>query len=282
MPGELRLAGIGDEAAPDLAGQLRAMHSLGWTGIELRTVNGTAIAGLDERAFRALVAAVSAARLEVVCVDSQIGSWARPVTASFDDDLAELDVLAQRCRALGTRRVRIMSYPGGGLSEIDWRHRAVGRIRVLAERAADAGLVLLHENCTGWAGRSAQRTLRLLAEVDSPALRLLFDTGNGIAHGYQAPELLADIAAHVDHVHVKDGVSSPGGPVWTLPGEGHARVGECLRLLHEHDYGGWLSFEPHFEIQPHLGRGHTGPGSVERFIEAGRHWERTLATAQAR
>ena len=32
-------------------------------------------------------------------------------------------------------------------------------------------MVLLHENCAGWAGADAARALRLLAEVeDSPAL----------------------------------------------------------------------------------------------------------------
>lgn len=282
MPAELAeiaFAGIGDEAGPGIAAQLAATARLGWPAIELRTVDGVAVSDLDRHAFAAVVAAVHGAGLRVVCLDSRIGNWARPITGDFADDLSELDSLAPRCAALGTRYVRIMSYPNDGLPERRWRQRVLDRIRRLVERAEVAGIVLLHENCAGWAGDRAERMLALLAVVDSPALRLLFDTGNGVAHGYQAHGMLAEIVPHVAHVHVKDVAGERSAPRYTLPGHGTAMVADCLRLLTGHGYTGSWSIEPHLTVRPHEG-GATGglAGCAERFVAAGAALERLVDT----
>ncbi|MGH3874246.1 MAG: sugar phosphate isomerase/epimerase family protein [Pseudonocardiaceae bacterium] len=268
-------AGIGDEAGAGLRTQLDALARLGWGGIELRTVDGTWIADLDDQAFTRLADALAARGLTVAGVASRIGNWSRPITGDFDQDLDELDVLTHRCATLGTRYIRIMSYLNAGLDERDWRQRAIDRIRELAYRAEQAGLVLLHENCTGWAAANADRMLDLLDTVASPALRLLFDTGNGIAYGYQAYDLLADILPHVAHVHVKDAGGSAAHPVYTVPGAGQARVADCLRLLLRNGYTGMWSLEPHLTLRPHAGDA-AGQGRHEGFIAAGRALEQLV------
>lgn len=270
VSGDLEFAGIGDEAAPDLAGQMAAIRALGWQALELRSIGGVAVADLPDPQFDAVAEVLRAEGIAVPCVDSRIGNWARPITTPFDQDLAELDILARRCAALGTRYVRIMSYPNDGLASGEWRLRVVDRIHRLAERAERAGLVLLHENCSGWAGTSAERTLDLIEAVDSPALRVLFDIGNGVAHGYSGIDLLRDLAPYVEHVHVKDAVPGPGGAVYTVPGAGRARVADCLRLLADTGYSGFLSIEPHLAIEPHAGRAVAGDGTAEKFVWAGR------------
>ena len=58
MPGEHLLAGIGDEAAVDLPGQLAAIERIGFGGNELRNVDGAALGDLDAQRFRRLRAAV--------------------------------------------------------------------------------------------------------------------------------------------------------------------------------------------------------------------------------
>jgi sugar phosphate isomerase/epimerase len=115
-------------------------------------------------------------------------------------------------------------------------------------------VVLLHENCHGWAGRSAACSLDLVATVDSPSLRLLFDTGNGLAYGYRSLPFLREVLPLVEHVHVKDGITTAGGDaVFGMPGEGAARLVDCMALLEEHGYRGWYSIEPHVALIPHLG-----------------------------
>jgi sugar phosphate isomerase/epimerase len=270
----VRFAGIGDEAAPDLSGQLAALAELGWSSIELRTVDGVALADLDDRAFGRLAAALACRGLSVPCVASRIGSWSRPIDSDFGQDLAELDVLARRCVALGAPFIRVMSYPNAGLEEPRWRRFVLDRMRTLAGRAHQSGLVLVHENCAGWAGSRAGRMLDLVDAVDSPALRLLFDTGNGMAHGYDPYELLEPIAPYVAHVHVKDAATGPvdtasayKGPVYTVPGGGTARVAECLRLLVSAGYAGTWSIEPHLALRPHEAT--PGTGDRDGFVASG-------------
>ncbi|PPK64068.1 TIM barrel protein [Actinokineospora auranticolor] len=270
------LAGIGDEAGPGLAEQVAAVTGLGWSAIELRTVAGTAVADLPDPLFDEVAGTLAELGLRTVCVDSRIGDWSTVITGDFGRDLEELRVLARRCPRLGTRYVRVMSYPNDGLHDDEWEHRALRRMRELALRAEQADLVLLHENCAGWAGSDPARALRMLEEADSPALRLLFDTGNGLAYGYSATEQLAEVVEHVAHVHVKDGVPTPMGPQWTIPGEGDADVRGCLDLLAAHGYQGALSIEPHLSLRPHESGGR---GSVEGFTAAGRALEALLATA---
>lgn len=282
MPSEPELprpAGIGDEAAPDLAGQLTAVRTLGWNLLELRTLDGTPIAELSRTDVALAAERIRAAGVDVVAVAAKIGDWSRPATGDFAVDLAELETLVQHCVVLGTRTVRIMSFPSGGLTGTEWGRTARDRVRELARRAEDAGLLLVHENCAGWAGDDADRALELLAHADSPALRLLFDTGNGIEHGYDAPAMLREIAQYVAHVHVKDAIRTPGGETaYVLPGEGSAGVEECLRILAEHGYRGALSIEPHLHLRPHLRAHGTDPGrgDVDAFVEYGQRLESTM------
>ncbi|GLZ36439.1 sugar phosphate isomerase/epimerase family protein [Actinokineospora sp. NBRC 105648] len=271
------LAGIGDEAGPALADQVAAIARLGWSAIELRTVDGVPVAELDDHEFARVAETLAELGLRTVCVDSRIGDWSSAITGDFGRDLDELRVLATRCARLGTRYLRVMSYPNDGLHADEWEHRVLRRMRELAQRAEQADLVLLHENCAGWAGRDAGHALRMLEEADSPALRLLFDTGNGLAYGYSAVAQLAELVEHVAHVHVKDGVPGAYGPQWTLPGEGAADVEGCLALLSAHGYQGALSIEPHLGLRPH--EDERGPGSAEAFTAAGRALEALLATA---
>ncbi|MEV5986146.1 sugar phosphate isomerase/epimerase family protein [Streptomyces sp. NPDC052051] len=265
------LAGIGDEAAPGADGQLAALRRLGWTTVELRAIDGTALADLSPTAFATLARQLADADVTVTAVASRIGNWSRPITGDIGLDLTELDVLAERCAALGCRLVRIMSYPNDGLPQEDWADRVLARTAALADRAERAGLVLVHENCAGWAGDRADRALRLLRAVDSPALRLLFDTGNGVPYGYDAPDMLRDLAPYVTHVHIKDAVRLPdGSTAYTLPGEGEAGVARCLRILAAHGYTGALSLEPHLAVRPHEGLTRAGEDAADLFVRAGR------------
>lgn len=263
------LAGIGDEAAHGLLGQLTALERLGWNAIELRSVDGVAIADLDDASFTAVAETLAANGTCVVAVDSRIGGWSRPASSPFVDDLAELDVLAARCQTLGTRYVRVMSYPNEVLPNDEWERRVFARLSVLAARATRAGLVLLHENCAGWVGGSAERALRLVREVDSPGFGLLFDTGNGVPYDYDAYELLTRVVDHVRHVHVKDAEGSAAYHTYRLPGEGAARVADCLRVLIEHGYTGALSIEPHLGFVPHEGRRVPEATCEALFVAAG-------------
>ncbi|GGY88093.1 M20/M25/M40 family metallo-hydrolase [Streptomyces nitrosporeus] len=267
-----RITGIGDEGAEDLAGQIALARELGWSQLELRTVDGTAVAALSEGAVHTAADLLHTAGLGVVCLDSRIGNWGRPVTGDFSADLEELERLAAHGRVLGCRSVRVMSWPDGGLPEDEWAARVVSRMRRLVRRAEELGVELLHENCAGWAGTDASRTLRLLDEVGSPALRVLFDTGNGVPYGYDAHAMLERLLPYVAHVHIKDAVPGdrPGDAFYTPPGDGVARVADCVALLEAHGYRGAYSLEPHLALVPHTGQRNGNADSAALFRHAAR------------
>lgn len=269
-------AGIGDEAGPALADQVAAVTRLGWNAIELRNVDGVAVADLSEAAVARLAETLGEAQLTTVCVDSRIANWARSITGIFEEDLAELEALIPRCALLGTRYVRVMSYCNAGLTDAEWGRRVVRRMRLLAERAERAGLVLLHENCTGWAGRSGERMLTLLEKVASPALGLMFDTGNGVAYGYEAYDVLTQIVDHVAHVQIKDASGEQDSPIYCLPGQGRTRVVDCLRLLLANGFTGTWSIEPHLSVRPHENLSDPGADGVDAFVAYGRQLERLV------
>ncbi|TVX94410.1 sugar phosphate isomerase/epimerase family protein [Paenibacillus agilis] len=276
------LSGLSDEAGSSLREQIQAHEELGWRELEIRTVNGSSIADIEETDFQAIRRDIEAAHMRVTVVSSRIANWERPITAPFEWDAEELKRLAARVPALGTKYIRIMSYPNDGLPESVWRGNVIERIRRLTEIAADAGLILLHENCAGWAGASADHALDLVKSIDLPNLRLLFDTGNGIAYRYDTHEYLKKVLPYVSHVHIKDGIWENEQAVYSLPGEGQSRVRESIRLLFEHHYSGIFAIEPHLHLIPHLKQqSQTDGGSLKQsYIAYGRRLESLLNELQ--
>jgi L-ribulose-5-phosphate 3-epimerase len=164
-------------------------------------------------------------------------------------------------RRTGTEIVRVMSYPNDGWAESEWKAEVLRRLRELARIAEDGGIVLAHENCDGWAGQGPGQSLELLDAVASPALALIYDTGNPVAHGQDPWSYYLAIREHVVHIHIKDYVrdpAAPGGYRATLPGHGGGRIPEIVADLKRRGYGGWFSIEPHLLSVIHEGKDAAG------------------------
>lgn len=259
-----RFTGIADEGGESLAAQLDCHRALGWNTLELRSVDGLPLARLGRQPLDAVCAAIVDAGFTVPVLDSQIGNWRSDIADAFAADAQELALLARLARPLGSRLVRIMSYPnqrpGQALDDAAWQREVFRRLGLLTRQAADQGLVLVHENCSGWGGQTPAHTLRLLDAVAHPGLQLLFDLGNGPAHGYEAGAWLAQVWPRVAHVHVKDALRDAEGQVrYTFPGEGSCRVREGMAFLHARGYAGLWSIEPHLALIPHLQAGRGEP-----------------------
>lgn len=249
----IRVCGIGDEAAAGLADQIRIHTALGLPGLELRTVGGRGLHQLSDAEAARLAVMVLSAGLVVPVVDTPIGNWATTVGEPLAPDLAILRRTAKIASLVGCRHLRVMSYPNDRRPEAEWRAAALANLTRLTRLAEDLDVVLLHENCHGWAGTSAEASVDLVTTVDSQHLRLLFDTGNGLAYDYETVPFLRAVLPWVAHVHVKDGVRTPDGAEFGVPGDGTAGIAECLRLLAGAGYPGWYSLEPHVAHIPHLG-----------------------------
>lgn len=265
-------SGIADEAGDALETQIQAHKELGWNHIELRNINGVNFTDHCDRAFEEVVGKLSDAGLQVSCFASQLCNWARPITKHFDIDRDELQRAIPRMQKLGCNYIRIMSYPNAGWPEQEWKEEVFKRLRMLADMAENGGIVLAHENCDGYGGRGPAESLELLDRVDSPNLKLLYDTGNPVPHGQDAWEYYSAIRDHIVYVHIKDATLAEGSDVtYTYCGKGDGKVRQVLSDLKERGYDGYLSIEPHLVAVVHEGKGAGDKdAAASTYIEYGR------------
>lgn len=265
------LTGITDEAAPDIETQILACRRLGWRYIDLRTVNHTNITSVSESEFDHIMEQLADAGLKVSSFCSSIANWSRHIADPVDPDLEELTRAIPRMRAANTRYIRVMSYQPPRNPDRETEREVIRRLKTLTRLAEDAGIVLLHENCDTWGGMSSRHTLHLLEEIDSPAFRLVFDTGNpfmtvdhqldyggdtdSVGAGKPVYQDTVSFYQHVrpfiEYVHIKDGRMENGEAVYTLPGDGAGSIPEILEDLHRTGYEGAFSIEPHLAVVFH-------------------------------
>lgn len=267
------LSGIADEAGASIETQIRAHQMLGWQYIEVRNVDGTQFTDLSPSAFDAACAALEAAGMKVSAFASGIANWACKITDPFVQSVDTLNRAIPRMQRLGTRFIRVMSYPNDALADDQWRDEAVRRMQILGRMAEDAGIVIAVENCDGWASTSAENYARFFEMVGSPAVKAVYDTGNTGSHGLTNTWTWYQLAKpHIGYVHIKDHTGpaddSQGDHVW--PGEGIGCVAETLNDLAREGYDGFVSIEPHLEAVIHEGEqvGHD-EAAFRTYVEYG-------------
>ncbi len=252
----MKYCGIADEAGESLDLQIRAHQELGWSGIELRNVDAQCVTDLSDADFDTTLQKLSDAGMQVVGFASQIANWARPIDGDFEVDRTELQRAIPRMQRCGARFIRVMSYPNAKeapLTDEDWRDEVVRRFRELAAMAADGGVTLVHENCHGWGSQSPQHAVEFLERVDSPALKVVFDTGN--EHHHDTVEYFRTVRDHIVHMHIKSWKRSDNGDCQScFPDEADSGTSEILAQLIHEGYDGWLSIEPHMVAVIHLGK----------------------------
>ncbi|MDH7568950.1 MAG: sugar phosphate isomerase/epimerase family protein [Armatimonadota bacterium] len=129
-----------------------------------------------------------------------------------------------------------------GVSRVDCADDIAQALTALGGVAAAAGVTLLLEThddfCRG------EHAADVVDRVRGPGVAILWD----VLHPYRCGEALADtvnfLGGHIRHVHIKDAVGlSPTGFQPVLLGEGEMPVAECVRLLRQIGYTGYLSLE---------------------------------------
>ena len=249
-------AGIADEAGEDLETQIRAHRELGWSHIEPRNIGNRCITDLSDEEFEVVRGKLNDAGINCVGFASQIANWARPIDGDFQVDIDELQRAIPRMQRTGAKFIRCMSYPNrkeNPLSDADWRDAVIERFQTLAKIAADGGVVLVHENCHGWASQTPTHSVEFVERIDSPALKLVFDTGNEREN--DTVEYYHAVKDYIVHVHVKDWKEREDGDVSECyPGEGDSGAREILEDLIKTGYDACLSIEPHMVAVIHLGK----------------------------
>ncbi|MET0257157.1 MAG: sugar phosphate isomerase/epimerase family protein [Methylobacterium sp.] len=128
-----------------------------------------------------------------------------PLDASddaFAGRTAELCALAARWRAPRLRT--FAGAKGSAATSTEERAHVVRRLRHAAKVLDDHGLRLLVETHPGTLADTTASLLRLLAEVDHPALKVNFDVLHVWEGGDDPREAHAALAGHVDYYHLKN------------------------------------------------------------------------------
>lgn len=268
--------GICDESAKTLEKQIQAHRELGWNYVELRKLGPEGkknLSTLTDEEFGEVEETLAAAGMKVSCYASKLGDWSRKITGDFDIDVQDLKNALPRMQKLSIPFIRCMSYVNDSLDETAWRKEAAKRMKELAKIASDGGVTLAHENCTGWGGLNWKNNLELLDAVDSPALKVVFDTGNPPAHGLDTWEYYAKVKEHIVYVHIKDALRyMPGGKtVYTFPGRGDGCVRSVVGDLVASGYKGGVSIEPHLAAIIHKSKDTDNESLMyEQYVRYGR------------
>jgi len=288
----MKLLGIGDEAAASIEGQLAATRDLGWSHIEMRSVEITGhpkanFHDISDVAFDLAVRKIEESGVKVWCFGSTIMNWSKRLEDPFETTIAEVKRAIPRMQRLGTPFVRIMSFKPGD-EEYRIPTEVFRRVKEITQRFLDVGLQPVHENCMNYGGMSWQHALELLDKC--PGLKWVFDTANPIFNPDRSKpkpwprqdpwEFWTRIRDHVVHLHVKDATWNPAknDADYNWPAEGHARVPDILKDALARGYAGGISIEPHMVVVFHDANAKTANEKSMRqnFIDYGRRVEEII------
>lgn len=301
--------GFADEVSQNIDDQIRATLALGWKSIEMRGVSGKNLTELSDAEFDAVCQKTAAAGITVNSFGSAIanGRNVKPGEDEFATAIAEMKRALPRMKRMGSKMIRGMSFklPGpGDHFGSTYEKSVLSTIRTLAQLCADAGVVYVHENCSGYGSLSPEHTLRLVAAAASPGFGLVFDTGNPVGSSWVKGEqpwgplgswdFYEKVKEHVVYFHMKDALMAapaknageevhPGGyvasreaaaasgkapekvKVHVFPGEGEGDVKKILADLFKRGYDGGISIEPHVKPEQYTRRPFPFPAESERF-----------------
>ena len=262
--------GFADEASRTIDGQIAATLALGWRHIEPRYVGQTQFHDLDDAAFDEVAGKLEDAGIRVPCLGSAVANWqCDPFSdEDFERSLAMLERALTRMRRLKCRLLRGMSFLMQSQHppfDPEVENAVFHKVARLVRRCEEEGVIYGHENCRNYGGQSARHSLRLLEHIQSPALKLIFDTGNPlwtIDRGtpetggklQDSWEFYRQVRDEIVHVHIKDGrrfAASPANAAVlpTLPGEGEGAVAKIVGDLLARGYDGGFSIEPHLPLR---------------------------------
>jgi L-ribulose-5-phosphate 3-epimerase len=285
------LAAITDEFSPDVDVALSAMENVGMTGAELRVVSGRNILDLSDAEVDRVSGVVRLHGMQVLSIASPLLKCelpgAPPVDPRLQQDIfgspytfQDQERLSKRAfevaDSTGARIIRVFSYwrtvdPAACFDGI------VTALRGLADRAADRGLIIGIENEPACNIGTGRETARLLAALDHPALKVVWDPANAMVLGETPyPDGYGALpAARIVHVHAKDCRVEDFKPEWGPIGDLDVDWNGQLDALLRDGYSGWLSLETHW-------RGPNGDDKLEASRICGERLRDLVQAAAAR
>jgi len=228
--------------------------ALGFDGLELTVIPGwsTDAATLDPAARRRIRTLYDDAGLELCGLSGNV-----PL---LDGDPAERDAstarfrgyldLATELRRPGDEPLIVTTTSGGSQGEWDVSaDRLVDALGELAAHAERTGAVVGIEPHVGAVLSRPEQAIWVVEQVSSPALTLHFDVSHFNVQGLDMDEVVALLAPHSRHAHVKDERGLAPGHEFLIPGEGEMDYPRYLRAMGRAGYAGHIVVEVSLMVQ---------------------------------
>ena len=228
--------------------------ALGFDGLELTVIPGwtTDAATLDTATRRRIRALYDDSRIELCGLSGNVplldGDPAVR-SATMDRFRGYLD-LAAELRRPGDEPLIVTTTSGG--SPRDWdasADRLVDDLGELAAYARQAGVVVGVEPHVGAALHRPEQAIWVVEQVSSPALTLHFDVSHFNVQGMDMDEVVARLAPHSRHAHVKDERGIAPDHAFLIPGEGEMDYPRYLRAMERAGYIGHIVVEISLMVQ---------------------------------
>jgi sugar phosphate isomerase/epimerase len=251
----LKLSVITDEISTDLAHALDVMGEYGVRVAELRNLWNTNISDLNEAQIdwaRKLLAqkGVAVCCLATPLYKCELGeAGSEAAQQMVADQIDRLNGCIRLCDEFGTRLIRIFSFLKRGEMTEAIESRIVEILQESAAIAEKAGVVLVLENEHACYHGTGAEAARLLAKVNSPAMRAVWDPGNAFFAGeHPFPDGYKALEGRVEHVHLKDAERlATGRQRFVNIGEGEIDYPAQLAALKADGYQGYISLETHYK-----------------------------------
>ena len=256
------LSGFADEIDPDLQTQCDVLIELGIKFVEFRSAWDINVLDLNSDQVDEVARIMAANNLSVSSIGSPIGKI--NIEDDFDAHVVRMVRALTVAEKLNAPYIRVFSFfLRPDQPQAEHRDEVIRRMRVLAEMAQTAGVVLLHENEKEIFGDIPERVLDIVESVNLPSLKLAWDAANYVQVGVSPfTEAYPVLRPHTVYIQIKDAVMATGEVV--PAGEGDGQLRATVKALAADGFDGFFSMEPHLGSAHHLG-GFSGP---ENFIRA--------------
>jgi sugar phosphate isomerase/epimerase len=131
----------------------------------------------------------------------------------------------------------------------DVKGRLVDTFGALADDAHRRGVIVGMEPHVGSALHAPEQVLWLLRQIDSPGLRVHFDISHFNVQGMDMEAVVAQLAPHSLHTHVKDERGVEPDYEFLIPGEGECDYVRYLRAMERAGYDGHITVEISIMVQ---------------------------------
>lgn len=268
-----RIGAISDELSTETTRALDLADEWGMRWIEVHSAYGQSIEILSTGQIKQLRDDLRSRGLEVCAISStvflrcHIDGWGDPIPAlsgfpsvsgAYQDHLQALERSLTAASMLDAPLVRIFGFWQTGPTTEEIYHKAVELLTRPVEMAESTQIPLALETCPHTYFGHGDRAARLVSQVDSPWLRLVWDPAGAVRAGEL--DVLASyspLQPHLAHIHVRDILLDPKyekDRKYCPVGEGQIPWQEIITRLKADGYEGVFALEPHF----------TGPdGSLE-------------------